>query len=717
MAVTGDPLQRGSVVGGYRIDELISRGGMGLVYRATNVALNRIYALKVLAPGLADDEQFRERFKREMRIAASLHHPNIVGIHNAGEHDGMLFFVMDYITGTDLREVLVKSGAMDPSRVIDLLDQFASALDAAHSRGLVHRDVKPANILITVKDGEEHAYLTDFGLAKKYDTASGLTAKGAVVGTVDYMSPEQITGSHTDARTDIYALGCVVYQMLSGKVPYERDNSVATLFAHVYDPPPPLEGETSETYPAFAPVLEKAMAKDPSERYFSAGDFARDASAALKGMRYTAAPTIVGTGDATPVVKNAEPTAPPQAPPTMPPVEAGKAADPVQASEFIAPAGAGAPPESPGSEVVPPRTAVPAETKLTDSPSPREDIPAVAAEATSVPAAAEPTSAASASQQPTSPSPASAAPETSPPPTTPPAATPPAAPPPTPPAAGDSGGAAGGAGRSRNRYLLPGLGALVLIVGAVVAVILLSSNSSSKPSGAPFAASLTPVPTNQTTGSGSGTVRLNGNVATITLDASGLLNGSPHAMHIHAGGKGVCPPASAARLHNGHLSISTTDGIKFYGPPQVSLTSSGDTSPKSIIDFSRYPHVGTIRYARTITIPPGVADAIRAGNAAMIVHGIDYNHNGIYDNVLDRSELNNSLPGEATAPALCGSLVASQTASTGGSPGSTRTYAFVLNRRVAASSSLASDLALACDLLGVDVGALSDPRAKSATAT
>jgi serine/threonine protein kinase len=715
MAVTGDPLQRGSVVAGYRIDELISRGGMGLVYRATNVALNRIYALKVLAPGLADDEQFRERFKREMRIAASLHHPNIVGIHNAGEHDGMLFFVMDYITGTDLREVLVKDGAMDPSRVLDLLDQFASALDAAHSRGLVHRDVKPANILITVKDGEEHAYLTDFGLAKKYDTASGLTAKGAVVGTVDYMSPEQITGSHTDARTDIYALGCVVYQMLSGKVPYERDNSVATLFAHVYDPPPPLEGETSETYPAFAPVLEKAMAKDPSGRYFSAGDFARDAAAALKGMRYTAAPTIVGTGDATPVVKNAEPTAPPQVPPTTPPVEAVKPDEPAQASEFIAPARTGAPPESPGSEVIPPRPSVPSETNISESPSLREDVPAVAAEATSVPAATDPTSAPSAPQQPTSPSPPTAAPASSPPATTPPA--PPPTPPPTPPTGGDSGGAAGGAGRSRNRYLLPGLGALVLIVGAVVAVIALSSSGSSKPSGTPFAASLTPVPTNQSNGSGSGTVRLNGNVATITLDASGLLNGAPHAMHIHAGGKGVCPPASAARLHNGHLSISTSDGIKFYGPPQVSLTSTGDTSPKSIIDFSRYPHVGTIRYARTITIPTGVADAIRAGNAAMIVHGIDYNHNGIYDNVLDRSELNNSLPGEATAPAICGSLVASQTASTGGSPGSTRTYAFVLNRRVAASSSLASDLALACDLLGADVGALSDPRANASKAT
>src|SRR6185437_7696861 len=187
MEVRGDQLGRGSIIGGYRIDELIGRGGMGLVYRATNVALNRIYALKVLAPGLAEDEGFRQRFKREMRIAASLHHPNIVGIHYAGEQDGMLFFVMDYVTGTDLREILMKQGALDPDRAVDLLDQFASALDAAHRRGLVHRDVKPGNIMITVKEGEEHAYLTDFGLAKKFDTVSGLTSKGHVVGTVDYM--------------------------------------------------------------------------------------------------------------------------------------------------------------------------------------------------------------------------------------------------------------------------------------------------------------------------------------------------------------------------------------------------------------------------------------------------------------------------------------------------------------------------------------------------
>src|SRR5437764_56487 len=203
MAVRGDQLERGSVIVGYRVDDLIGRGGMGLVYRVTNVALNRIYALKVLAPGLAEDDQFRERFKREMRIAASLHHPNVVGIHYAGEDDGLLFFVMDFIYGSDLRELLTKSGALDPTRAVELLDQLASALDAAHRRGLVHRDVKPANIMITVRDGEEHGYLTDFGVAKRYDVASDLTAKGAVVGTVDYMSPEQISGGEIDARTDI----------------------------------------------------------------------------------------------------------------------------------------------------------------------------------------------------------------------------------------------------------------------------------------------------------------------------------------------------------------------------------------------------------------------------------------------------------------------------------------------------------------------------------
>jgi len=737
MKVSGDPLQRGSVVGGYRIDELISRGGMGLVYRATNVALNRIYALKVIAPGLAEDEQFRNRFKREMRIAASLHHPNIVGIHYAGEQDGLLFFVMDYVTGTDLREVLLKQGALDPDRAVDLLEQLGSALDAAHRLGLVHRDVKPANILITVRDGAEHAYLTDFGLAKKFDNASGLTAQGSVVGTVDYMAPEQITGSHTDARTDIYALGCVFYQMLSGRVPYERENSVATLFAHVHEAPPPLAGETGEMYPAFVSVLDKAMAKDPSERYFSAGDFARDAAAALAGSRYTGPPTIVGTGEATPVA-----TPDDEPPVATPDDETAFSSTP---PDTVAPAGATAMSDATSLSESPPPAAAPqpsapvepAQPSAPVAPSQPSAEPAawqLGAEA-APPAASQPPSPPPASQPPApafTPAPSggseviapvardggsgTAAPppsDTAPPPpsgTLPPSmATPP---PPQPPAAA---AASSPAPRSK-RPIVPVLVGLALIAAiAIVVIVVTGGGGKAKPAGKPFNAALAPVPTNRVTGTGDGTVNLDGNKATVTVTAKGLLNGAPHAMHIHAGGRGECPPASAARLHNGHRSISTTDGIKFYGPPQVALTSTGDTSPKSIIDFSRYPHVGDINYTRTITIPQGDAEAIRAGNAAIIVHGIDYNHNGFYDNVLDRSELNNSLPGEATAPALCGRLVPTQTADvTRGGSVRTTTYAFVLDHRITASAAAGNEYLLLCHLLGINPAEATDPRAGGA---
>ena len=662
MPVRGDELERGRVIGGYRVDELISRGGMGLVYRVTHVALNRIYALKVLDPALGEDEQFRERFRREMRTAASLNDPNIVGIHYAGEDEGLLFFIMDYVTGTDLRQVLRKDGAIDPVRAVDLLEQSASALDAAHRRGLVHRDVKPANILITVRDGQEHAYLTDFGLAKKFDTATGLTAKGLLVGTVDYMAPEQITGSHTDARTDVYALGCVFYQMLSGKVPYERDNSVATLFAHVNDPPPQLAGEISDTHPAFSAVLEKAMAKESSDRYFSAGDFARAATAALQGMGYTAPPTIVGTGEAAP----------------FSPAES--------APSTVASGGAGAPSAPVGSS--PPAEPAPEPPAHADSGAGQV---APATREASAPARQSISAAAAGEAQ---------AAET------------------IPPGAAGDGGDVGGRGGALRRYRWPALAALVLIVAAVVVVIAVGSGGSSKPQGQPFGAAAQPVPTNHVTGSGTANVRLNGDVAAVTIDTNGLLNGSPHAMHIHAGGKGVCPTASAARLHNGHLAISTTDGIKFYGPPQVSLTSSGDTSPKSIVDFARYPTVGAIRYTRDITVPPGIAAAIRAGNAVIVVHGIDYNNNGIYDDVLDRSELNHNLPGEATAPALCGPLVPTQSADTGTmGPSRGIVYRVSLHRAQLPVATAGSGYVLLCHLLGIDPTTGSEPRRGSVTAT
>jgi serine/threonine protein kinase len=648
---------------------------MGFVYRATNVAMNRIYALKVLAPELAEDEQFRQRFKRETRIAASLHHPNIVGIHYAGEHEGLLFFVMDYVTGTDLREVLVKQGALEPTRAVDLLEQFASALDAAHSRGLVHRDVKPANILITVKDGEEHAYLTDFGLAKKYDTASGLTAKGTVVGTVDYMAPEQITGTRTDARTDIYALGCVFYQVLTGRVPFERENSVATLFAHVHEPPPPLEGGISGTHPAFAPVLAKAMAKESGERYLSAGDFARDAAAALRGTRDMAPPTIVGTGEATPLIEPDEATALVEPREATPPLEPDEATVLVSGDETELASPAAGPPPPPATPPPPPASPEP--------PPPPRSVPAQPApEPGRIPVAQQ--------SQPAAPA-----------------------------GAGGSGSAS-----TLKRYRWPALYGLVLVAGVVALVAALSSGSSKPqstlaptPGGQRFTATAAPVPRNNVTANGDATVRLNGDQVTVTLNTNGLLNGQPHALHIHAGARGRCPTASDARLHHGHLAISTGDGIHSYGPAVASLTTTGDTSPKSIVDFGRYPSVGSIRYSRTFTLDPKAAAAVRNGTGVIVVHGISYNGTPIYTNVLGISDLSSGLPGTATAPALCGPLVPTQTAAAGQGQSAATTYTVALHRYVAQAATPATGFPLLCHLLRADAAAVSDPRAAAGTLT
>ena len=202
----------------------------------------------------------------------------------------------------------------------------------------------------------------------------------------------------------------------------------------------------------------------------------------------------------------------------------------------------------------------------------------------------------------------------------------------------------------------------MLVIGVAVAAIALSSGGSSSDSkkGDNFPASLVGVPTNHVTGTGDATVKLDGNTATVTVDTNGLLDSAPHAMHIHAGGEGKCPPADAAHDHNGKLSISTVNGEPFYGPPVTALTKTGDISKKSILAFPRYPHEGNIRYTRTITLPASVASDIRKRKASIIVHGIDYNNNGLYDSVLDRSELDRHLPGESTAPGLCGPLRAAK---------------------------------------------------------
>ncbi|HEU4736447.1 MAG TPA: protein kinase [Solirubrobacterales bacterium] len=240
----------GSTLAGYRIDSLIARGGMGVVYRATQLALDRPVALKVIVGELAGDEKFRRRFLSESRLAARLEHPNVVPVYDAREDDGELIVAMRLIEGGDLRKLIDREGPLEPGRAIHLLGQVAAALDAAHAAGIVHRDVKPHNILV---EGER-AYLSDFGLAKAYaETGSGTGA--SVVGTVEYMAPEQWRGERVGPEADIYALGCVLYEALTGIVPYARKEADT-------------EPEVPEGIDA---VIERAVSKDPSDRYRSAG--------------------------------------------------------------------------------------------------------------------------------------------------------------------------------------------------------------------------------------------------------------------------------------------------------------------------------------------------------------------------------------------------------------------------------------------------------------
>jgi hypothetical protein len=235
--------------------------------------------------------------------------------------------------------------------------------------------------------------------------------------------------------------------------------------------------------------------------------------------------------------------------------------------------------------------------------------------------------------------------------------------------------------RARNGRLLALAGIVAAAIVAVALVLALGGGKSSPAKPAPEpgearAATLAAVPSNRVNGAGHATVHLNGKVATVVVEAHGLLNNAPHAMHIHAGGLGTCPPASAARLHNGHLSISTTDGINFYGSVEAALTTSGDTSVQSFLVFSRFPNTGTIRYKRKITLTDTTVTRLRKNNAVLVVHGIDYNGNGLYDDVLDRSELNSTVPGEATAPALCGPILpASSSGKTSASAGATYSVA------------------------------------------
>jgi serine/threonine protein kinase len=273
----------GDEFAGYRMRAVLGRGGMSVVYQAENLRLNNVIALKVLAPELAADDVFRARFLEESRIAASLNHPNVIPIYDMGSSDGLLYIAMRYVSGTDLRQMIKKRGRLLPGNALFLLGQAARALDAAHHRGLVHRDVKPGNLLIERGDeaDPDHVYLADFGITKHAMSRTGLTSTGQFLGTVDYVAPEQIRGTSVLGLADQYSLGCVLYECLTGRVPFEKDLDAAIIWAHVEEPPTMPSVLRPELPPQIDEVFGRVLAKRPDERYGSCREFIETARAAL----------------------------------------------------------------------------------------------------------------------------------------------------------------------------------------------------------------------------------------------------------------------------------------------------------------------------------------------------------------------------------------------------------------------------------------------------
>jgi serine/threonine protein kinase len=324
-AAIGQMPRVGAEFASYRIQGVLGRGGMSVVFRADNLRLGNEIALKVLSAELSENDAFRERFVRESRLAASINHPNIIPIYDAGEEDGLLYIAMRYVAGSDLKSMIRQEGPISLRRAADIISQVARGLSVAHERGLVHRDIKPANIL-TERAGStgetvDHAYLADFGLMKHQVSRSGLTDTGQFLGTVDYVAPEQVEGRQTDHRADVYSLGCVLYESLTGSVPYPRDSDVAVLFAHVQDVVPRITDLRPDLPSAIDEIAARAMAKRPEHRYASAGDLSRDLSEAVGVYRYSHdRPSRVvtdPTGPAPDIVRAPEPVAQ-QAPPGPP---------------------------------------------------------------------------------------------------------------------------------------------------------------------------------------------------------------------------------------------------------------------------------------------------------------------------------------------------------------------------------------------------------------
>jgi protein kinase-like protein len=291
-------LAAGDEFAGYRIESRLGRGGMGILYLALEPGLGRRVALKLIAPEAAADEVFARRFAEESRIAASIEHPNVVPIYAAGEEEGVPWIAMRFVAGSDLGRRIAREGKLEPAEAVALIAQVGNGLDAIHAAGLVHRDVKPANVLLSGDAGAQHAYITDFGVARNVATESGLTQTGRFVGTLDYVAPEQISGESVDARVDVYALGCLLYKLLTGEVPFPREGEAARLYAHLHDPPPAPSLYVPDLPIALDDVVLRALSKLPDDRFPSAGDLGRAAQAALSGTAVTIPERTVATGAA-----------------------------------------------------------------------------------------------------------------------------------------------------------------------------------------------------------------------------------------------------------------------------------------------------------------------------------------------------------------------------------------------------------------------------------
>jgi serine/threonine protein kinase len=266
-------LSPGATIADYEVDDVVGAGGgIGILYRARQKRLDRPVALKVVDPDVASDPVIRERLRREARTVATLEHPNVVPLYEAGEEDGTVYIATRWVEGTELGTLIQREGALDPARAARLAGQIASALEVAHEKGLVHRDVKSSNVIVTPED---HVYLTDFGLAKRAGTASGLTGMDKMMGTIDYVAPEQIEGNEPDARGDVYGLACVLYETLAGAPPFaEHQGSMAKMWAHVNADPPSARQQRPDIPPALDDAIRQAMAKAPDARP-TATDFRR----------------------------------------------------------------------------------------------------------------------------------------------------------------------------------------------------------------------------------------------------------------------------------------------------------------------------------------------------------------------------------------------------------------------------------------------------------